>query len=396
MIYNKFKNIQLSRLGFGTMRLPVKEDGSIDEEKTKEMVDYAIKNGVNYFDTAYPYHDGFSEIVIGNILSKYPRDSFYLATKYPGHQISSHYNPKEVFEHQLKKCNVEYFDFYLLHNVNEGSFTVYNDQSIGIIDYFVKQKELGRIKHLGFSTHADIPCLKEFLDLYADKMEFCQIQFNYIDQYLQHGLEKYNLITSYNIPIWVMEPLRGGKLANVNIKYEEQLKHYRKNASVASWAFNYLLQFENVKVILSGMSTFEQVKDNLNTFNNYKPLNDEEKKYINDLGKKLINGIPCTGCGYCLKECPKTLNIPKLLSTYNDIKYTKSFTPIMFLENLDENKLPDNCIKCKKCTKMCPQSINIPEYLQELSDIFNSSTKWKDICVEREKAAALLKNPQEN
>lgn len=392
MIYNNFKNLELSRLGFGTMRLPVKEDGSIDEDKTREMVDYAIKNGVNYFDTAYPYHDGFSEVVIGKILSQYPRDSFYLATKYPGHQISSHYDPKEVFEHQLKKCNVDYFDFYLLHNVNEGSISVYKDQNIGIIDYFVKQKELGKIKHLGFSTHADLPCLKKFLDLYADKMEFCQIQFNYIDQYLQHALEKYHLLTSYNIPVWIMEPVRGGKLAKLDSKYEEQLKLYRPNASIASWAFNYLLQFDNVKMILSGMSTFEQVKDNVNTFNRYQPLNTEEKAYVNELGKQLINGIPCTGCGYCLKECTKKLNIPKLLSTYNDIAYTKSFTPIMFLENLDEVELPSNCINCKKCTKMCPQSINIPEHLQKLSDIFNSSTKWKDICIEREKAAALLKN----
>lgn len=392
MIYNNFKNLELSRLGFGTMRLPVKEDGSIDEDKTREMVDYAIKNGVNYFDTAYPYHDGFSEVVIGKILSQYPRESFYLATKYPGHQISSHYDPKEVFEHQLKKCNVDYFDFYLLHNVNEGSIAVYKDQNIGIIDYFIKQKELGKIKHLGFSTHADLPCLKEFLDLYADKMEFCQIQFNYIDQYLQHALEKYHLITSYNIPVWIMEPVRGGKLAKLDAKYEEQLKHYRPNKSIASWAFNYLLQFDNVKMILSGMSTFAQVKDNVNTFNCYQPLNTEEKAYINELGQQLINGIPCTGCGYCLKECPKTLNIPKLLATYNDIAYNKSFTPIMFLENLDEEELPSNCIKCKKCTKMCPQSINIPEHLQKLSDIFNSSTKWKDICAEREKAAALLKS----
>lgn len=390
MIYNKFQNINLSRLGFGTMRLPLNSDGTINEELTQKMVDYAIDSGVNYFDTAFPYHSGYSEIVIGKALKKHPRESYYLATKYPGHQIASSYNPKEIFEKQLEKCGVDYFDFYLLHNVNEGSFKVYTDEKWGIVKYFIEQKKNGRIKHLGFSSHADIPCLKEFLDLYKNDMEFCQIQFNYLDATLQHAKEKYDLITSYNIPVWVMEPLRGGKLANLDEEYVKELKSFNKTNSSVSLAFKYLLQFENVKMILSGMSSMDQMIDNINIFNNYKKITEEENNYLLELGKKLSKGVPCTKCGYCLAGCPKHLEIPKLLQTYNDIKYTFSFTPTMYLENLDDEKKPSKCISCHKCSRTCPQKIDIPSVLKELSEIYENNPKWKDICIEREKQAKAL------
>ena len=215
MIYKDFLGIKLSQLGFGTMRLPTLENGEINQPLFEEMVDYAIKNGVNYFDTAYPYHGGKSEIATGLALKKYPRDSYYLATKYPGHQIASEYNPAEIFEEQLKKCGVEYFDFYLLHNVYEKSSETYMDERWGIVDYFVKQKELGRIRHLGFSSHGRYDNLKEFLDYCGDKMEFCQLQLNYIDWTLQQGREKCDLLKERGIPVWVMEPVRGGALAKL-------------------------------------------------------------------------------------------------------------------------------------------------------------------------------------
>lgn len=215
MIYRDFQDLKLSMLGFGTMRLPLQENGEIDETLTAEMVDYALAHGVNYIDTAWPYMANKSETVIGKILKKYPRDSFYLATKYPGHMISSQYDPADIFEQQLKKCQVEYFDFYLLHNVYENSIGVYTDPKWGIVDYFVEQKKKGRIKHLGFSSHADLPCLTQFLDTYGDEMEFCQIQFNYLDWTMQKGKEKYELLKERGIPQWVMEPLRGGKLISL-------------------------------------------------------------------------------------------------------------------------------------------------------------------------------------
>ena len=190
MIIKSFKDKKLSLLGFGTMRLPMNEDGSIDEVQTREMVDYAIRHGVNYFDTAYPYHGGQSEIVIGKILKDYPREKFYLANKFPGHQIAESYDPKAIFEEQLEKCGVEYFDFYLLHNVYENSIETYMDPKWGILDYFKEQKRLGRIKHLGFSTHGSLETIKKFLDYCGDDMEFCQIQLNYLDWTLQNGKEK--------------------------------------------------------------------------------------------------------------------------------------------------------------------------------------------------------------
>ena len=210
MIYTGFQDKKLSMLGFGTMRLPTLEGGAIDEAQVAEMVKYALDNGVNYFDTAYPYHGGMSEIVIGKVLSEYPRDSYYLATKYPGHQISSSYDLAAVFEEQLKKCGVEYFDFYLLHNVYENSIQTYLDPRWDIIGYFREQKRLGRIRHLGFSCHGRVENLREFLDAAGDDMEFCQIQLNWLDWTLQDAKAKVELLNERNIPVWVMEPVRGG------------------------------------------------------------------------------------------------------------------------------------------------------------------------------------------
>ena len=195
MIYSDFQDKKLSLLGFGTMRFPVFEDGTIDEAQVEEMTKYAIEHGVNYFDTAYPYHNGQSERVIGRVLSKYPRDSFYLADKYPGHQISKSYDPKATFEKQLEKCGVDYFDFYLLHNVYENSVHTYRDERWGIIEYFREQKRLGRIRHLGFSTHGSVDFIRGFLDEYGQDMEFCQIKLNYLDWTLQEAKEKYELLT---------------------------------------------------------------------------------------------------------------------------------------------------------------------------------------------------------
>ena len=251
MLLSSFQNKKLSLLGLGCMRFPVDEKGSIDRSATREMVKIAIENGVNYFDTAYPYHNGESELVIGDILAEYPRESFYLVDKFPGHQISSDYNPEIVFEDQLRKCKVDYFDFYLLHNVYENSINVYKDPKWGIIEYFKAQKKNGRIKHLGFSTHGSLETMKAFLDEYASDMEFCQIQLNYLDWTLQSAKEKCELLESYNIPIWVMEPVRGGKLANLNEENTNKLKALRPDESVAAWAFRFLLNIPNVKMIIA-------------------------------------------------------------------------------------------------------------------------------------------------
>ena len=230
MLYKDFKGVKLSSLGLGTMRLPnkgVDSDVPVDEEETAKMVDYAIKNGINYFDTAWGYHNGESEKVIGKVLSKYQRDSFYLATKFPGYDLSNMDKVEEIFEKQLEKCQVDYFDFYLFHNVNDKNIDAYLDPKYGIYDYLMKQKENGRIKHLGFSIHGDFDILKRFLNAYGEHMEFCQIQLNYLDYDFQDAKAKVELLNEYNIPIWVMEPLRGGKLAKLPDEQESKLKAFK-------------------------------------------------------------------------------------------------------------------------------------------------------------------------
>ena len=319
MIYSDFQGTQLSLLGFGTMRLPTKVDGSIDEAQVAEMAAYAIAHGVNYFDTAYPYHGGESERVIGRVLSKYPRDSYYLATKYPGHQIiSTGYNPAEIFEEQLKKCGVEYFDFYLLHNVYEKSMEVYLDPKWGIVDYFKEQKRLGRIKHLGFSCHAETKGLKAFLDACGEDMEFCQIQLNYLDWTLQDAKGKYDLLTERNIPVWVMEPVRGGRLAKLSDAEEAKLKALRPEESVAAWGFRFLQGLPNVKMVLSGMSTMEQMVDNVNTFSEPKPLSVVETNLLLDIAEGMKDSIPCTACRYCCDGCPAGLYIPGAMKDFTE------------------------------------------------------------------------------
>ena len=388
MIDSDFQDKRLGLLGFGTMRLPTHADGSIDEAQVAEMTAYALEHGVNYFDTAYPYHGGESERVIGRVLSKYPRDSWYLATKYPGHQISSTgYDPAEIFEEQLQKCGVEYFDFYLLHNVYEKSMEVYLDPKWGIIDYFKEQKRLGRIKHLGFSCHAETKGLKEFLDACGEDMEFCQIQLNYLDWTLQDAKGKYDLLTERGIPVWVMEPVRGGRLASLSDAEEAKLKALRPEDSVASWGFRFLQALPNVKVVLSGMSSMEQMVDNVKTFSEDKPLTAEETALLLDIAEGMKDSIPCTACRYCCDGCPAGLDIPGLISTYNELRFSPAVNVAMRIEFMPEDKKPTACIGCGQCTRMCPQNIDVPGALKDFAEKLSKLPSWAEICRQREAAA---------
>lgn len=391
MIFTQFQDKTLSLLGMGCMRFPTLQNGKIDVSQTREMVDLAIKNGVNYFDTAYPYHNGESEIVIGEILSKYPRESFFLADKFPGHQISSSYDPATVFEDQLKKCKVEYFDFYLLHNVYENSLPVYKDEKWGIIDYFVEQKKQGRIKHLGFSTHSSIETMKQFLDEYASVMEFCQIQLNYLDWTLQNAKEKCELLASYNVPVWVMEPVRGGKLANLDENSALRLKEKRPDESVAAWAFRFLQDIKGVKMILSGMSNMDQLTDNLKTFKESKPLSDDEKALLLDIAEGLKNSVPCTACRYCVDGCPQGIDIPQMLEFYNEMRIAPSTNVTMRIDAYPESRQPQSCINCQSCVNICPQGIDIPKHLADLVNISNKLPSWAQISKQREEAAKRLR-----
>ncbi|MBR5509361.1 MAG: aldo/keto reductase [Lachnospiraceae bacterium] len=367
MIYKDFQELKLSALGMGTMRLPVLDGDitKIDEEATAKMVAYAMEKGINYYDTAWGYHGGNSELVMGRVLGRYPRESYYLATKFPGYDLGNMDKVEEIFEKQLEKCGVEYFDFYLFHNVNEMNIDAYLDnETYGIYTYLMKQKENGRIRHLGFSAHGTIETMKRFLEAYGKDMEFCQIQLNWLDWSFQDAKGKVELLKEYNSPVWVMEPLRGGKLAKISSPNTAKLKALRPDEETPAWAFRFLQSIEGVTMVLSGMSDEQQLKENIATYETERPLNEEERTLLLSIGESLVGGVPCTFCRYCVGECPQGLNIPELLYLYNEHVYTNGgFLPMMRLHVLPESKRPQACVGCRSCEAVCPQNIKISEVM---------------------------------
>ena len=394
MLYNNFQDLRLSALGFGTMRLPVLADGQIDQAEVDRMVDAAMAAGVNYYDTAYPYHGSMSEIAIGKSLARYPRESWYLATKFPGHQNVHGVKPllpEEVFEEQLQKCGVDFFDFYLIHNVNENSLAYYGNPENRFMDYFVEQKRKGRIKHLGFSCHAAPAGLQRFLDLYGEHVEFCQIQLNFVDWKLQEAEKKCEILKAAGLPVWVMEPVRGGKLAHFAPEIEAKMKALRPDESIPAWCFRWLRTVPKPTMILSGMSNLAQMQDNLKTFEEDRPLNDEELALVYEAAASLARMIPCTGCRYCCAGCPMELDIPTMLSMANDMAVSPSFNTVARYSALGEGKHADACIACGQCMAACPQKINVPEELRKLDALMSGQKSWEEICRERAAAAEAMK-----
>ncbi len=373
MIYKNFQDLKLSALGLGMMRLPVTggNDAQIDEAAAEEMIDYAYKNGVNYFDTAWGYHEGNSELTAGKYLSKYPRESYYLATKFPGYDLSNMPKVREIFEKQLEKCRTEYFDFYLFHNVCEMNIDAYlDDKKYGIYTYLTEQKKNGRIRHLGFSAHGSYDVIRRFLEAYGKDMEFCQLQINYLDWSFQEAEKKVALLSEYGIPVWVMEPLRGGKLASLAKEDEEKLKALRPDETIPAWAFRFLQSLPSVTVTLSGMSDLEQLRDNIRTFCEEKPLDTAEMDALLGIAEQMVKKIalPCTACRYCTAHCPKGLDIPQLLALYNEHCFTGGgFIAPMALMAVPNDKLPSACIGCRSCEKVCPQQIKISEAMADFS-----------------------------
>ena len=372
MIYREFQGLKLSALGMGAMRLPVMDgdDSRIDEEAAKAMVDYAMSQGVNYYDTAWGYHGGQSELVMGRALKKYPRDSFYLATKFPGYDLSNMDKAEEIFEKQLEKCGVEYFDFYLFHNVCEMNIDAYLDPKYGIHEYLMRQKENGRIRHLGFSAHGSCDVMRRFLEAYGKDMEFCQIQLNYLDWKFQDAENKVKLLDEYRIPVWVMEPLRGGKLASLAEEDEAKLTALRPEEKIPAWAFRFLQSLPEVTVTLSGMSNMEQLQENIRTFGEERPLNEEERQTLLDIADGMVKkiAVPCTACHYCVSHCAQGLDIPHLLSLYNEHSFTGGgFIAPMALSAISKDKWPSACIGCRSCEAVCPQQIKISEVMADFA-----------------------------
>lgn len=372
MIYRDFQDVKLSALGMGAMRLPVVDgdDSKIDEAAAFAMVDEAMARGVNYYDTAWGYHNGNSELVMGKALARHPREKFYLATKFPGYDLSNMGKVEEIFEKQLEKCQVEYFDFYLFHNVCEMNIDAYLDPKYGTYDYLLAQKKNGRIRHLGFSAHGDYDVMKRFLEAYGKDMEFCQIQLNYLDWDFQDAKRKVELLNQWNIPVWVMEPLRGGKLASLAPEDEAKLKALRPDEGIPAWAFRYLQSIPSVVVTLSGMSNMEQMKENIGTFETDKPLNETELETLHAIAQGMVKKIvlPCTACHYCTSHCPQGLDIPNLLSLYNEHCFTQGgFIAPMALSAIPADKQPSACIGCRSCEAVCPQGIKISEAMADFT-----------------------------
>lgn len=372
MIYRDFQDLKLSALGMGAMRLPVidGDDTRVDQELVNKMVACAMEGGVNYYDTAWGYHGGQSELAMGRALAAYPRESFYLADKFPGYDLSNMDKVEEIFEKQLEKCAVEYFDFYLVHNVCELNIEEYLNPAHRIYDYLTAQKKNGRIRHLGFSAHGSRAVIERFLSVYGDAMEFCQLQINYLDWNFQDAKGKVALLRERGLPVWVMEPVRGGSLASLKPEYEERLRALRPGETIPAWAFRFLQSIPEVTVTLSGMSNLDQMQQNIATFGEEKPLSAQEMDALLGIADEMVKKIalPCTACRYCTTHCPQGLDIPHLLALYNEHAYSNGgFIAPMAVSAIEEDKRPNACIGCRSCEAVCPQQIKISEAMADFS-----------------------------
>lgn len=367
MQYTDFQGDQVSRLGFGTMRLPMKADGSIDYAAGQEMVDYALANGVTYFDTAYKYHEGESENFVGAALSKHPRDSFYLADKMPTWLCKTEGDAKKIFEDQLAKCKTDYFDYYLIHSIDEDNWP--NVPRLHIVEYLREEKAAGRIRHLGASFHCEPDLLRRILTEYGDDLEFIQLQINYMDWEYAGAKHLYEIAREFDKPIVIMEPIRGGMLANpLSQAARDALNSPNTGASYPSYALRFVNELDGILCTLSGMSSLAQMKENIEIFGG-PAMNEAEKKAV-DTAAKLLRAeilVPCTGCNYCY-ACPQEIKISEIFSLYNEAA-AKGFHWIWGSLSGQYNALSKNgkdCIGCGSCESVCPQKISIIDKLQEI------------------------------
>ena len=367
---------EMPKLGFGLMRLPEK-DGAINIEQVSQMADAYMEAGFNYFDTAYVYHGGNSEKVVKEaIVKRFPRESFTIATKLPAWFLHSPEDRDKVFQEQLDRCGVDFFDFYLLHSLEDGN----NYDTYEMYDCFnwgIKKREEGRIKHFGFSFHGTPELLVKVLDKHPE-IEFVQIQLNYADwdNKIVHSGELYEILRDRNIPMIIMEPAKGGKLANLDDECKEILQGIRPDKSVASWAFRFVGSLPGIATILSGMSTPEQMEDNTKTFTDFEPLSDEELQAI-DKVKEIMNRVElagCTACKYCVEGCPMGISIPDVISAVNTKrKFPGDMRPQFFYNGLvDRYSHASDCIACGQCEGVCPQHLPIISLMQEAVEKFES------------------------
>ena len=356
-------DVKVSLLGMGCMRLPKvdpeKED--IDYEKAQEIIDYAYANGVNYFDTAYGYHGGQSELFVGQALKKYPRESFFLASKMPIWCVKEKGDVERIFNEQLQRCQTDYFDFYLFHSQNAANFQ--KCQEFGVYEFLSQMKAEGKIRRLGFSFHDTPEVLRHICDTHP--WDFAQIQLNYLDWEMQDAKTQYQILNDREIPVIVMEPVRGGALASPCEAADILFREERPDKSVASWAIRFAASLPGVLTVLSGMSNMEQVRDNVDTMTRFEPLTDREREVIDEAleAYRKKDTVPCTGCRYCM-DCPFGVDIPKMFSLYNHYVLDRDGEDYLeAYEAQPESERADQCQACGACMEKCPQHIRIPDQM---------------------------------
>ena len=359
--------IETSLLGYGCMRFPTTAEGKIDREAAEKLLDKAYEQGVNYFDTAYPYHNGESEAFVGSVLKKYDRSSFYLATKLPLWGVQKLEDVDRIFSEQLERLQMDYVDFYLMHAVRKSTWDKMVE--LGVVKRLEELKAEGKIRYLGFSFHDSYEVFEEVLR-YRD-WDFCQIQLNYMDTEIQAGMKGYALTEELNIPLVIMEPVKGGSLAAFAEDITSKFRALDPAASTASFALRWVASLPNVKVVLSGMSNQEQVEDNLATFREFKLLNAQEantvQEIVNLINSRVKSG--CTGCGYCL-PCPAGVAIPTNFRVWNTYHMYQNYNQVQWSweKELGEEKQAKNCIKCGKCEQACPQKLSIRADLEKVQE----------------------------
>ena len=363
MFYREFKGNQISTLGFGVMRLPEDPEnpGKFDRKQGQKIIDRAMEPGVNYFDTAHIYQKTDSETFLGEVLKKYPRDSYYLATKFYG---SPKRDIRKTFFEQLERLQTDYIDFYLLHCLEEDTFALYTDPERDYLGFLRQMRQEGRIRYLGFSTHASPELLERFL-CYDDGFDMALMQLNFVDWELLDAKGQYEILTRHGIPVWVMEPLKGGRLATLNEEACNILHQAEPERSIPSWGFRYLMGLPNVQTVLSGMGSIEMVEDNCATFHEHKVLDNQEQQLLEKARAAFIGslGVPCSGCRYCCDNCPEALDIPLLIRYYNEKSLGGEAWKI---PGLEQTKGAEHCLGCGACAEHCPQKIDIPKIMEVL------------------------------
>lgn len=367
MEYRNWKKlgIRTSLLGFGAMRLPLTKKGTIAKRAASAMLKASYESGVTYFDTAYTYHSRESEPFLGAFLANLPRTSYYLATKLPQWLVNSVEDAKRLFEEQLQRLNHDFIDFYLIHSIDKKAYVRMVD--LGVVDYLQQEQKAGRIRYLGFSFHS---IYEDFEYIVTSRTwDFCQLQYNWLDTEEQAGDRGYELATALGVPVIVMEPIKGGLLANLPDSCNQQLRDLDPTQSSAAFALRWVADHPNVKVILSGMSTMQQVQENLKILDSPKSLTEKERSVLASMGKLLREkvGNGCTGCKYCM-PCPFGVDIPGNFALWNKVRMFESFETIkrQWENPTEQAKRPSACTMCGRCVRLCPQHIAIPADLKKL------------------------------